>query len=185
MTRLFAVLVLAFSLSCMASEQVRLNIDESFISTKDSWAAIEPLWWSVSIYDGLDRYERDLKNFSSQQRHVFACHWYLAEVNNGGHDQFYSNSTGIVWRDALLGFRAMGLPQFAEIIAESARRMGGSPSFDRDERNAVLDKKRPPFDDLDNRLYEAEKKVNIEEAMNSYVRKNHQAFRFSGVFTKP
>ena len=44
--------------------------------------------------------------------------WYIAEVNNGGHDQFYFNSTGIVWKDALAGFGELGIDEAVEIIQE-------------------------------------------------------------------
>ena len=59
---------------------------------------IDPLWWSVSIYDGKEQYEKDLAPFTSSQRVIFAVQWYEAEVSNGGHDQFLCNSTGIPWR---------------------------------------------------------------------------------------
>jgi hypothetical protein len=62
---------------------------------------IDPLWWSVSIHDGPKKYEADLGHFSYPQRYIFAIQWYVAEVNNGGHNQFFFNSTGIVWKDAL------------------------------------------------------------------------------------
>lgn len=41
--------------------------------------------------DGPQRYEEDLTQFSKEQRLVLAYHWYLSEVNNGVHDQFYFN----------------------------------------------------------------------------------------------
>jgi hypothetical protein len=81
-------------------EQIRMTVGDPEIQGDDYFVVIEPVFWSVSIYDGLERYEEDLANFSAEQRLVFAYHWYLSEVNNGGHDQFYYNSSGIVWPDA-------------------------------------------------------------------------------------
>ena len=78
-------------------------IDDAVIDGSNPMAAIDPLWWLANIYDGPDEYERSLQPFATPQRLVFAMCWYDAEVCNGGHDQFYSNSTGIVWRDALRG----------------------------------------------------------------------------------
>ena len=46
--------------------------------------------------------------FSLPQRYVFAIQWHIGEVNNGGHYQFYDNSTGIVWEDSLKGFEVIG-----------------------------------------------------------------------------
>ncbi len=83
-------------------------------------------------------YERSLAGFSGPQRLVFAIHWYRAEVNNGGHVQFYSNSTGIVWRDALAGFEAMGLSDYAAVVRDSARLLGGDPPLDREKREGVV-----------------------------------------------
>lgn len=88
----------------------------------------------MSIYDGEEQYQRDLEGFTAPQRYLFALQWYLAEVNNGGHDQFYSNSTGIVWEDAMNGAREMGMEELYGIIRESADRMGGKPAKEREDR---------------------------------------------------
>jgi hypothetical protein len=84
------------------------KIDDKVMETRDPMKVIDPLWWTVSIYDSKEKYEKDLKSFSFHQRAVFALMWYMAEVNNGGHSQFYSNSTGIVWEDAMDGFELIG-----------------------------------------------------------------------------
>jgi len=137
------------------TEQVK--IDDDLIDKGDPYAIIDPVWWIVSIYDGEQRYNDDLKSFSQAQRYLFAVIWYMAEVNNGGHDQFYFNSTGIVWKDALAGFKVLGIYAAAEIVQESAVRMGGNPSLDRYTRQGQLDAYEPDFDDLDTRFYELEK----------------------------
>jgi hypothetical protein len=152
------------------------RISAKFIAENDSFAVIDPVWNSVSIYDGLRKYNEDLSRFSEHQRLVLACHWYIAEVNNGGHHQFYSNSTGIVWADALHGFRAVGLPQVADILDESIIRMGGAPCFDRDERQRTLERLEPNFDDLDKRFYALDGQVSIEASLTAYMRANSRAF---------
>lgn len=171
--------------SLVRAEQVELRVDRQFIETRDSFAVIEPVWWSVSIYHGPARYESDLTRFSVEQRYVFACHWYLAEVRNGGHEQFFDNSTGIVWRDAVAGFHAMGLTEVADVIVEAGRRMGGTPSMKREERQAVLKRMKPDFQDLDARLLALERSLGPAAPITSYVRKNSGAFVFSGKVSKP
>jgi hypothetical protein len=52
------------------------------------------------------------------------------QVNNGGHDQFYFNSTGIVWLDALKAFRELGQSEVVAIIEASVQWLGGNPSLD-------------------------------------------------------
>ena len=111
------------------AEQIRFDISDREIDGDEYFAVIEPVFWSVSIYDGPDQYERDLARFSNEQRLGLAYHWYLSEVNNGGHDQFYYNSTGIVWPDALSAFVAIGAEDVAAIIRASASRCAAFDSY--------------------------------------------------------
>src|SRR5689334_19584479 len=104
-------------------ERVSITIDADTIAKGDLSSIIEPVWWTAHIYGTLAIYEASLKSFSHSQRIIFALQWYQAEVDNGGHDQFYFNSTGIVWPDALAGFDAIGVPEGATIIRESAKRL--------------------------------------------------------------
>lgn len=134
----------------------------------------------MSIYDGPERYGKDLSHFSKEQRFVFACAWYLSEVNNVGHDQFYSNSTGIVWKDALYGFDAMGLKDFSKVVGGSAQRLGGAPSMNRVERQSQLERLAPKFDDLDDRIYALENEVDVDEKLMAFIRANRSKFYFAG-----
>jgi hypothetical protein len=153
-----------------------MTVGDEEIDGDDYMAVLQPVWDAVSIYDSYETYESDLAPFTLEQRLLLACAWYLAEVDNGGHDQFYFNSTGIVWSDALEGFRAMGAPEAAELIAESARRLGGKPSFDRERREEQLDAFAPDFDDLDSRLYDLEQDGALEARIMAYVRAHRHAF---------
>lgn len=164
-------------------EQKDFEINETFIlnSQNGSYEIIEPLWWSVDIYNGEEKYTSDLSKFSKEQRYVFAINWYLAEVNNGGHDQFYYNSTGIVAEDALQGFKELGLIENYNILKESFVLMGGLPSKDREERQNQLDKLEPNFEELDNRFYNTE----FETVMIKYIRDNSSKFYFTGTVEIP
>ena len=165
---------------------VHMVVDEQLINAKDVQGVIEPLWWSVSIYDGEGQYEEDLQPFTRPQRYVFAIQWYVAEVNNGGHCQFYDNSTGIVWEDAMRGFEAIGAQKNADIIKESAGRMGGNPSKDREKRQEQLENIDPSLadlDDLDRMYYESE--ADMMELLYTYIRENAKDFIFSGKVTVP
>ena len=105
----------------------------------DAWDLIQPFWYNVSIYDGLEVYNEDLSGLTVAQRRFLALFWYDSEVCNGGHDQFFYNSTGIVWKDALEGMRMIGDNADADNFQKAIDLFGGSVPFDRDERNAVLD----------------------------------------------
>jgi hypothetical protein len=187
------LLVLLFgqiTFSCSSQTGARmtkkpLKIDDKVIETRDPMKVIEPLWWTVSIYESKEKYEKDLEPFSRQQRAVFAMMWYMAEVFNGGHYQFYSNSTGIVWEDAMEGFELIGLMEGKEIIEESVNRFGNKPSFDREEREKALDQLNDDFDDLDSRFYRLDNTVSITKRISDFILKNKSAFYFEGEVETP
>jgi hypothetical protein len=169
----------------MNYEIVEVQVDDATIAEGDLWKVIDPVWWSASIYDGAEEYDRSLRSFSRSQRLLFAALWYQYEVDNGGHKQFYFNSTGIVWKDALEAFKSMGLTAFEAILRESAERLGGSPSLDREERNSQLDTVAPDFDDLDERFYEADEAIGLDDRLKSFMRSRPSDFYFRGKIRRP
>lgn len=149
----------------------------------DAMSLIEPLWYSVSIYDGLEQYEHDLAPFTDAQRYILAVKWYEAEVCNGGHDQFLYNSTGIVWQDALCGFEMIGADRCAEILRNVIRKCGGVIPFDREAREDMLDQLDADDDDDifgadDTAFYDAED--TLESLILAYVTAHPDEFVFSG-----
>jgi hypothetical protein len=162
-------------------EKVHLVIDDSTIAAGNPADIVEPLRWLSSIYDGPGMYEHSLSQFSQAQRMVRALLLYIYEVDNGGHKQFFSNSSGVVWRDAMEGFKAIGLPRGASILAIAAERLGGDPSLDRGERQEQLEEYQPDFGDLDDASGELQSKVNINEKLMGYIRSRPYDFYFSGM----
>lgn len=165
--------------------EVKVIINDQTIEQGEVYKIIEPLWWTVDIYQGEQIYNEGLKEFTENQKFVFAIEWYLTEVNNGGHGQFFSNSTGIVWRDALNRFQKLGLNENYRILKAAADSIGGNPSLDREEREKQLDKYDEDFDTLDNSFYEADKKVGIEEKLLIFIKENKKDFYFEGQVSKP
>lgn len=165
------------------NKTMKFVVDDKLIDSNDVMKIIEPLWWGVSIYDSEEKYKKDLEKFSDSQKYVFAIEWYITEVNNGGHTQFYYNSTGIVWEDAMKGFEIVGLLENNKIIGESAKRLGGYPNKDREKRFFELEKVKPSFDDLDDRFYEIDKDMDI--ILMKYIKENKKDFYFEGSISKP
>ncbi len=158
----------------------RVKIDDAIINNKEVGTIMNPVWFNVSIYEGEHRYIEDLAAFSEEQRLMLALLWYLAEVNNGGHEQFYDNSAGIVWKDARSAFQALGIEEAVNIISESAKRQGGNPSMDRETRQKELARMEPVFDDLDDRFYKLEQIIDVEERIMEYIADHRTAFYFEG-----
>lgn len=198
--RFFKVLALMFLFMCTScqpdgegkdvvsaanTETRHVVVDDEIIANGDVYEIIDPVWWTVNIYDGVDAYESSLSAFSKPQRLVSAVIWYQSEVNNGGHDQFYYNSTGIVWRDALEAFRTVGLRRFEKVLSDSADRFSRPPSLGRDERNEQMDSDAPEFDDLDSRFYALEDSVNLDAKLLAYIKRNRSEFHFDGNVNLP
>jgi len=155
-----------------------VKVDHLVIAERNPFKVVLPLS-SVSIYDSKDRYDREMKPFSTEQRTIFAVLWYVYEVENGGHQRFYSNSTGIVWEDALNGLERVGSIDGKEIMVSSIERFHGVPSFDRTERRLQLESLAIAFDDLDRRLYQLGHD-NIMDLLTTYIVNNRAAFYFDG-----
>lgn len=173
-----------YFLVSLADETAEITIDDDVIRRADPWEIVDPLWWSVNIYDGPAAYQESLSRFSRNQSLVHAISWYDAEVLNGGHHQFFANSTGIVWRNALEGFRTIGLKEAADILSEAAERLGGAPSLDRTLRNDQLDRiDIDGLNDLDHRYY-ALREVLIDR-LAAFIQENKEDFYFKGKVKRP
>ena len=154
-----------------------VRIDDAAIDRGSSCEIIDPVWWTGNIYDGAAAYKASLRGFSQNQIRIFALCWYTAEVSNGGHHQFFSNSTGIVWPEALSALEAIGSHDGAAILREAIDRLGGTPPRDREARNDLLDRLEPNFDDLDTRHYAI---PDIDAKATAFVRRNRVDFLFEG-----
>jgi Domain of unknown function (DUF4375) len=80
------------------------------------WELVEPIWNTVSIYDGGDTFLQQYGAAPEASRTLLAAHWTQSEVRNGGFGQYFSNSTGVLAPEAVLAFRQLGMPQTAAAV---------------------------------------------------------------------
>lgn len=150
--------------------------------TDDMWTINEPMYWTINIYGSYDDYLESAKGFTVEQRYLNAICWYFAEVNNGGHHQFFYNSTGIVWEDALAGLRLFKMDILADNLQSVIDYFGGSVPFNREERWTILKEwDDEVFDFLDGKddvVYEYE---GIFEDV--FVHEHPELFIFDGIYT--
>jgi hypothetical protein len=164
----------------METKKVRVVIDDAVVaSATDVFVLITPIWERVQLYPSWGRYVATLRPFSMSQRYLFAIQWYRAEVNNGGHDQFFWNNGGIVCEHALDGLGAVGLGEVQAILKAASDRLGGA-ARDRTEREAQLEATGAAFDDLDERFWEIERTGALDEKMLAFAREHAADFRFNG-----
>lgn len=159
---------------------------EEILATDDMWTINEPAYWTINIYGSYDNYLESAKGFTVEQRYLNAICWYFAEVNNGGHHQFFYNSTGIVWEDALAGLRLFKMDILADNLQSVIDYFGGSVPFDRAERWTILqdwENEDELFDFLDGKddvVYEYE---GIFEDV--FVHEHPELFVFDGTYKVP
>ena len=159
---------------------------EEIQATDDMWTINEPAYWTINIYGSYDDYIETSKRFTLEQRYLNAICWYFAEVNNGGHHQFFYNSTGIVWEDALAGLRLFNMKELADNFQSVLDFFGGTVPFDRAERWHLLQQyeDNPEFfeflDEKDDAVYTYD---GILEDV--FVHENPQLFVFDGTYTIP
>ena len=155
---------------------------EEIQATDDMWTINEPMYWTINIYGSYDDYLESANSFTVEQRYLNAISWYFAEVNNGGHHQFFYNSTGIVWEDALAGLRLFKMDTLADNLQSVIDYFGGSVPFDREERWTILKEwDDEVFDFLDGKddvVYEYE---GIFEDV--FVHEHPELFVFDGTYT--
>ena len=159
---------------------------EEIQATDDMWTINEPAYWTINIYGSYDDYIETSKEFTLEQRYLNAICWYFAEVNNGGHHQFFYNSTGIVWEDALAGLRLFNMKELADNFQSVLDFFGGTVPFDRAERWYLLQQSEnnPEFFDF---LDEKDDAVYTYDGIleDVFVHENPQLFVFDGTYTIP
>lgn len=157
---------------------------EEILATDDIWTINEPAYWTINIYGSYNDYLESAKGFTLEQRYLNAIYWYFVEVSNGGHHQFFYNSTGIVWEDALVGLRLFKMDELADNLQSVIDYLGGSVPFDREERwNILKDWDDEVFDFLDKKddvVYEYD---GIYE--DTFVHEHPELFVFDGTYKVP
>ena len=118
-----------------ATGKTYLKITEKDIERMEEiWDILDPIYWTIDIYNSYEEYLKSAKNFTLEQRYLNAISWYFMEVNNGGHFQFLDNSTGIVWEDTLNGLHLFGVEELADNFKTVVDLFGGGIPFVREER---------------------------------------------------
>jgi hypothetical protein len=118
------------------------------------WAVVEPVWEHINIYDGPEVFLLTYASAPRNARLLYASHFCQSEVCNGGFDQFFSNSTGVLGPEALEGFRAIEMPVTASVVEEALKQLGQPYPRDRGEREERLEGVSQSFlSELDERFF--------------------------------
>jgi hypothetical protein len=129
-------------------------------------------------------YEKEYKTVMSWNKSQQAIYitWLLeGEVNNGGFNQFYSNSSGQFYKEAPDALKHIGANRFAELTNEA------NNVFEKDNLKITKDQdgtiegfsksyENNPLNDFDTKFYDLYKNENLEKIEIDYIRKHKTDF---------
>lgn len=115
------------------------RIPRSDLAGEPAWDVVDRMWKSIRI-DETDLYVETIGLASPGQRATYAYWCYKGQVDNGGHEQFFFNSTGIVWKDYLNGCELLQAEEHREVIYHAALLFPDSnPSLNQETRRWQLE----------------------------------------------
>jgi hypothetical protein len=160
------------SMLAHADEQVAAGAADGLVCSH-GLQGFEQGIWSLEQKSGYESLPEHQRFYSA----VLMCD---AEINNGGLSQYFVNSSGDHWRDALAGFEAMGFKERLELFRKALSFFGkDGPSVDREKRQEQLSKlyqnNDAIFDSLESRYYES--KEVLEVFMTKFVLAHPDSFR--------
>jgi hypothetical protein len=97
------------------------------------WDLVEPLFNRIDI-DDPEKYFVSITGVPRPVLLLYAAHFCLAEVHNGGFLQFFWNSTGLIAPESIDGFGAIGMPRLCSIAKAASDLLGSPYPRDRNER---------------------------------------------------
>ena len=105
-----------------------------------------------------------LASLTTTERHLAAIDAMVRQVNNGGWDQFFTNSSGELAYDLVPALEAVGSTEFRAIATEAMRLFGEIPSLDEDARydhveQLTNDGEIALWDSCDNRVFKCTETV--------------------------
>lgn len=111
---------------------------------------IQHLFDKVNIYDHLPSFLASIKDVPRPLLLLYAAHFCLSEVHNGGFLQLFWNSTGVLVPYAVEGFEALGMAKLSATFASAAAMLGSPYPQERQERwDALLRASQKTVDGFD------------------------------------
>ena len=98
------------------------------------WELLKPEFERINIYEGLEKFSASCDAVWRPIVLLYSTHMCASEVHNGGFLQLFWNNTGIAVPDAIEGYKVIGMPNLATLVAKTARLLGPDYPLDRDER---------------------------------------------------
>lgn len=137
------------------------------------------------IYDFICQKCNDGENIyalNTEERIIYIVQTLEQEVNGGGFDQYFYNSSGDLANEAVAALIAIGAKKSAKICKKALKVFGGSLPTDRTERQDHMDKKansrtEAKLEKCDNDFYEYQD--SIERLCYEFIEENSDSFNYN------
>lgn len=117
-----------------------------------------------------------LEECTPVQRKAALVFWYQAEVNNGGHFQYFTNSAGAHRMEALQALRQLGAQKAAEVLSLAILTVAGSEqSHPRSLEEYAEQEADSGLRSLDSEYYKSAD-AEVQDALLSYLKTHEQEF---------
>ncbi|WP_439484399.1 DMP19 family protein [Cyclobacterium plantarum] len=141
------------------------------------------------VFDNLttklpDNYEKEYETVKTWNRSRQAIYliWILeAEVNNGGYNQFYFNSSGLFYKELPVALRLVGANKFADLTERANKIYETENQEITKHQDGTIEGfsksyEDNPLNDLDNEFYELYQTENLQQIQVDYIRQNKNDF---------
>ncbi|MEZ6044695.1 MAG: DMP19 family protein [Planctomycetaceae bacterium] len=137
-------------------------------------AGIKDFWKYLSRL----REKKGFENLTKPQQVYSAVLSYHAQVVNGGHSQYFVNSSGDEWKVAHAGLRAVGAPDHLTIFRKALALFGKSgPAEENDTRHQQIARFSKTQDEmlskLDSQYYACEENMDVLLSLFAVKNKSH------------
>jgi hypothetical protein len=174
---------IAKSVEAFKNQPTHKKLTEQVIDTTSDENLLQIVFDNLSEKQPVD-YEKEYETVMSwnKSRQAIYMIWVLeAEVNNGGYNQFYFNSSGQFYKHLPDALRLVGAHKFADLTEKANKTFekenkkitrhqdgtieGFSKSYDDN-----------PLNDFDTKFYELYKEENLQQIQVDYIRRNKKEF---------
>lgn len=156
--------------------------ERSSMDIKEIFAITDPSQFSGEITQYLyekTSYSEDLSPLNEWELTVYFVEELQSEVMNGGFDQYFINSSGDHWQEAVTACEAIGAIQTAELLRKASQAYGCELPKDREEREEAIESNaKDGYDEelsaLDSIFYAYEE--NVDALIFDYCQQHQKMF---------
>jgi hypothetical protein len=117
----------------------------------------------------------DIRDLTPVQRVAHLAFWYMSEVYNGGHYQYFVNKSGINHREVIAALQTIGAGEQASILSNACNTIGTNRlEMPQDVEEYLSNEKAIDLSDFDTQFYNSQR--SIETCLQGYLDKHESEF---------